>query len=89
MHKILTRRARQAASPKCMRRNKQMRSDNPCDCPYVPMSRIHPPLLWLPLIDFFFIMNAGVFEGFFSMTNDIIKTKVVPLHRFKNSSDLI
>lgn len=36
MHKILTRRTRQAASPKCMSRAKQMGRDNPCDCPYVP-----------------------------------------------------
>lgn len=63
-----------------------MRSDNPCDCPYVPIRRIHPRLLWIPLIDFFLALTAGIFCP---TINDIIKTKVVPFHRFKNSSELI
>lgn len=49
MHKIHSRRASQFASPKCLPWNKQMRTDNPCDSPYVLMSRIHPCLPVHPL----------------------------------------
>lgn len=49
VHKILSRRDRQFASPECSPWNKQMRSDIPCDSPCIGVNRIRPRLLTPPL----------------------------------------
>lgn len=60
VHKILSRRASHFASPKCSPWNKQMRTDNPCDSPYVPTTRTQPGRLVPTPMDI--IQTPGAFS---------------------------
>lgn len=60
VHKILSRRASHFASPKCSPWNKQMRTDNPCDSPYVPTTRTRPCRLVSTPMDI--IQTPGAFS---------------------------